>query len=143
MRTYTKEINGRLINKIPWLTASDLGKAREHLHFPKGKQRNPQQSRETEVFCVHEINGISQKCFWMQRTPATEKFFNTLIQDCRFNQHIHFNEWGDRILAVVGDGIYISQTYFFISKEEFVKFCATIVPYDEVREKYFQEVDHV
>lgn len=141
MRKYTQTLNGRPIDTIPYLTAYDLGAAREHLHFRNGKQvKNKPQNIEKEVFCSYEsyLGKVPREshCFWMQRTPRLQDFFNTLFQERRSNQHIHFIEWEDRINCVVGDGIYISQTYFFMTKEEFQKFCDTIVPFDEIEERY-------
>lgn len=127
-----QKINGRDADTIPYLSASDLGKAREHLHFRNGKQIvNAPQNKAKEIFCTYEGKGGIRKSFWMHRTPATEKFFATLFQDRRYNQHIHFIEWDDRINCSVEDGIYISHTNFFMTKEEFGKFLESIVPYDE------------
>lgn len=133
------KINGRDINDIPYLSAKDLGKAREHLHFRNGKQVvNHPQNKATEIFCTYEGKGGVRKSFWMQRTPKVEKYFATLFQERKYNQHIHFIEWDDRINCVVNDGIYISSTNFFMTKEECAKFLSTIVPYDEVEEKYYK-----
>ena len=111
--------------------ASDLGNAREHLHFRNGKQcKNNPQDKEKEVFCTIEMRNGNRTSLWMQRTEATEKFFARLFQERRYNQHIHFIEWDDRINCSVQDGIYISQTNFFMTKDEFAKFRKTIVPYD-------------
>ena len=131
-------LNGRLISTIPYLTASDLGKAREHLHFLNGKQvKNHPQDRQNEIFCHISNRGIPKGSFWMRRTPKLNEFFNMLFQESRYNQHIEFIEWDDRYNCVVGDGIYISQTYFFMTKEEFAKFCETIIPFDDIKEKYY------
>ena len=129
------------ISKIPFLIASDLGKAREHLHFRDGKQcKNHPQDKENEVFCSIEMRNGERQSLWMHRTEATNPFFARLFQERRYNQHIRFVEWNDRINCVVGDGIYISQTNFFMTKEEFVKFRKTIVPYDDVEVKYYGKV---
>ena len=126
-------INGRDINTIPYLPASALGKAREHLFFRNGKQaRNLPQNEETEIFGTYENRDGTRKSFWMHRTPAVEVFFAHLFQESRYNQHIHFIEWADRINCSVEDGIYISHTNFFMTKEEFAKFLESIVPYDEI-----------
>ena len=118
---------------IKYLSAKDLGKAREHLHFRNGKQVvNRPQNKATEIFCTYEGKGGARKSFWMQRTPKVEKYFATLFQERKSNQHIHFIEWDDRINCVVNDGIYISSTNFFMTKEECAKFLSKIVPYDEV-----------
>lgn len=141
MRQYTPTLNGRKVEDIPYLVASDLGKAREHLHFRNGKQcKNHPQDRQKEIFCVYEKGGYSIMSFWMQRTAATEKFFARLFQESKYNQHIHFIEWDDRINCSVEDGIYISQTNFFMTKEEFAKFRETIVPYDEVEVRYYGNI---
>ena len=138
MRIQTPTLNGRPINTIPYLTVSDLGRAREHLHFRNGKRvQNHPQDKRNEVFCHISSKGIPGRCFWMQRTPRLNEFFDYLIQDRRENQSIEFIEWDDRYNCVVEDGIYISQTYFFMTKEEFAKFYETIVPFDEIKEKYY------
>lgn len=125
------------INKIPFLTASDLGASREHMHFRNGKlTKNPPQNRETEIFCsIQMLNGERQS-LWMHRTTKLNEIFNRLFQDSRFNQHIEFIEWDDRINCVCQDGIYISESNFFMTKEEFEKFRQSIVPYDEVMAAY-------
>ena len=61
-----------------------------------------------------------------------QQLFDTLFQERRHNQHIQFIEWDDRINCVVCDGLYISQTYFFMTKEEFMKFYNTIVLFDDI-----------
>lgn len=138
MRKETRTLNGRPIDTIPYLTASDLGKAREHLHSRNGKLvKNQPQDKRNEVFCHVSNKGIPGRCFWMQRTPRLNEFFDYLIQDRRENQSIEFIEWDDRYNCVVEDGIYISQTYFFMTKEEFAKFCETIIPFDDIKEKYY------
>lgn len=140
MRQYTPTLNGRKIEDIPYLVASDLGKAREHLHFRDGKQcKNHPQDRTNEVFCTMEMRNGNRTSLWMQRTEAMEKFFARLFQESRYNQHIHFIEWDDRINCSVEDGIYISQTNFFMTKEEFAKFRETIIPYDEVEVRYYEK----
>lgn len=142
MRTYSKTLNGRPIDTIPYLEASDLGMAREHLFSRDGRQvKNLPQLKESEVFCHFETYakysiGLPTKAFWMKRTTKVQALFDTLFQERRYNQHIHFIEWDDRINCVVGDGIYISQTYFFMTKEEFARFYATIVPFDNIKEQY-------
>lgn len=142
MRTKTPTINGRPIDTIPYLKASDLGVAREHLHFLNGKlAKNLPQNKTKEVFCSFESYakqkcGLNKMCFWMHRTEPVQKFFNTLFQERKENQHIEFIEWDDRINCVVNDGIYISQTNFFMTKEEFAKFYKTIVPFDEIKSRY-------
>ena len=142
MRQKTPTLNGRPIDTIPYLVALDLGVAREHLHFRNGKQvKNLPQDKAREIFCTFESYakenyGLDKKSFWMCRTENIQKFFDTLFQERKFNQHIHFIEWDDRINCVVEDGIYISQTNFFMTKEEFVKFYNTIVPFDEIKERY-------
>ena len=144
MRKKTITLNGRPIDTIPYLTASDLGAAREHIFFRNGKQVvNLPQNKKTEVFCSFEsYMSAENKCglgsihFWLQRTEKVQRFFDTLFSERKSNQHIEFIEWEDRINCVVQDGIYISQTYFFMTKEEFAKFYKTIVPFDEIKEKY-------
>lgn len=143
MRQRTQTINGRPIDTIPYLTASDLGEAREHLFFRNGKQvKNLPQNKATEVFCSFETYNKESELwgshinFWMKRTEKVQAFFDTLFQERRSNQHIEFIEWDDRINCVVCDGIYISQTYFFMTKNEFAKFVETIVPFDEIGNKY-------
>lgn len=127
------------LSKIPYLTASDLGKAREHLFARNGKQmKNHAQDKNNEVFCTIEMRNGNRMSFWMRRTAATETFFARLFQERRYNQHIHFIEWDDRINCVVGDGIYISQTNFFMTKEELAKFRETIIPYDEIEARYYE-----
>ena len=126
------------MSKIPYLTADALGKAREHLFSRNGRQmKNRPQDKEREVFCTIEMRDGTRQSFWMQRTETLAPFFARLFQESRYNQHIHFIEWDDRINCVVGDGIYISQTNFFMEKAELEKFRATIIPYDDIREKYY------
>ena len=72
---------------------------------------------ETYKECVNKF-----KAKWMHRTEKLDTFFARLFQEHRSNQHIHFIEWEDRINCVVEDGIYISQTNFFMTKDEFAKF---------------------
>ena len=123
------------ISKIPYLDAVDLGEAREHLHFRNGKQmKNKPQNEKLEVFCTIEMRNGDRESLWMHRTEKLDTFFARLFQEHRSNQHIHFIEWEDRINCVVEDGIYISQTNFFMTKEEFAKFRARIVPYDKIME---------
>ena len=142
MRKYTPTINGRPIDTIPYLVASDLGTAREHLFFRNGKQvKNLPPNKSKEVFCSFESYatqpcGLNKIHFWVHRTEKLQEFFDTLLQERKNNQHIHFIEWDDRINCVVEDGIYISQTNFFMTKEEFAKFYETIVPFDEIKERY-------
>ena len=125
------------IDKIPFLQASDLGKSRENLFSRNGKQvKNPPQDREKEIFCSIKMLNGERAYLYMHRTPKVNAIFNRLFQDARFNQHIEFIEWKDRINCVCGDGIYISSDNFFMTKEEFDKFRKSIIPYDEVMEKY-------
>ena len=145
MRKYSSTLNGRPIETIPYFTASDLGKAREHIFFRNGKQvANLPQDREKEVFCSFESYaeqtcGLDNIHFWMQRTTKVQELFDVLFQERKRNQHIKFIEWDDRINCVVCDGLYISQTYFFMTKEEFIKFYNTIVPFDEIKTRYQQQ----
>ena len=143
MRTKTPTLNGRPIDTIPFLTASDLGTAREHVFFRDGKQVvNLPQNKSTEVFCSFESYIPIEKRygrnthFWMQRTEKLQEFFDTLFQERKPHQHIKFIEWDDRINCVVCDGLCISQTYFFMTKEEFAQFYQTIVPFDEIAIRY-------
>ena len=144
MRQRTRTLNGRPIDTIPYLTASDLGAAREHIFFRNGKQVvNMPQNKTTEVFCSFESYapagsecGLERIHFWMQRTEKVQALFDTLFAERKSNQHIEFIEWDDRINCVVQDGIYISQTNFFMTKEEFAKFYKTIIPFDKIKEKY-------
>lgn len=123
---------------IPFLNASDLGKAREHLFFRNGKQcKNRPQDKTNEVFCTIEMRNGSRMSFWMQRTAAMEPLYAKLIQDRKYNQHIRFVELESEVYCTIEDGIYISQTRFCMTKEEFAKFRETIVPYDEVEMKYY------
>ena len=133
MRSYSRTINGRPIDTIPYFTASDLGEAREHIFFRNGKQvKNLPQDKATEVFCSLESYAKEDKRwennmhFWMKRTEKIQALFDTLFSERRSNQHIEFIEWDDRINCVVCDGIYISQTNFFMTKEEFYKRAAEI-----------------
>lgn len=126
-------VDKKRINEVPYLVATDLGEAREHLFFRNGKQvKNKPQDKKLEVFCTIEMRNGDRQHFWMHRTEKVEEFFSRLFQESKYNQHIHFIEWEDRINCVVEDGIYISQTNFFMTKEEFEKFRATIIPYKEV-----------
>ena len=128
-----KTINGRDVNSIPFLQAKSLGQAREHLFFRNGRQvLNRPQDKAREIFCCYEGRDGTRKSFWLTRTPNIDHFFDQLFQESRYNQHIHFIEWDDRINCSVEDGIYISHTNFFMTKEEFAKFLETIVPYDEI-----------
>jgi hypothetical protein len=125
------------INKIPFLTASDLGASREHMHFRNGKlTKNPPQDRTNEIFCSIKMRNGERQSLWMHRTEKLNAIFDRLFQDSRFNQHIEFIEWDDRINCVCQDGIYISESNFFMTKEEFEKFRQSIVPYDEVMAAY-------
>lgn len=142
MRSYSRTINGRPIDAIPYFNASDLGEAREHIFSRNGKQvKNLPQDKTTEVFCSFESYAKEDKRwannmhFWMKRTEKVQALFDTLFQDRRSNQHIQFIEWDDRINCVVNDGIYISQTNFFMTKGEFAKFIETIVPFDEISKR--------
>ena len=131
MRQYSETINGRPIDKIPFVWAHELGPAREHIFFLNGKQvKNKPQDEKREMFCHYEKDGYSVKHFWLTRSARTDEFTSKLIQDSRFNQHIHFIEWKDRICCVVEDGIYISRTYFFMHKDEFARFMDTITPFE-------------
>ena len=127
-----KTINGRDVNNIPFLQAKSLGPAREHLFFRNGRQvLNQPQDKAREIFCTYEGRDGTRKSFWLCRTPEVDYFFDQLFQESRYNQHIHFIEWEDKINCSVEDGIYISHTNFFMTKEEFAKFLETIIPYDE------------
>lgn len=123
----------KAINNIPFLQAKSLGQAREHLFFLNGKQAiNKPQDKAKEIFCTYEGRDGVRKHFWLTRTPDVDYFFDTLFQESRYNQHIHFIEWDDRINCSVEDGIYISHTNFFMTKEEFGKFLETIVEYENI-----------
>lgn len=127
----------RDISKIPFLSASDLGKSREHMHFRNGKlTKNPPQDKANEIFCSIEMRDGTRQSLWMRRTEKLNEIFDSLFQEHRFNQHIQFIEWDDKIRCRICDGIYISERHYFMTKEEFAKFRATIVPYDEVMAKY-------
>lgn len=129
------------ISKIPFLLASDLGSSREHLHFRDGKlTKNPPPDRDNEIFCSIRMRNGDRQSLWMRRTPALNHIFNRLFQDNRFNQHIEFIEWDDRINCRCQDGIYISETNFFMTKEEFEKFRNAIMPYDKVMEIYNETI---
>lgn len=143
MRSYSRTINGRPIDTIPYFNASDLGEAREYIFSRNGKQvKNLPQDKATEVFCSFESYAkedkrwVNNMHFWMKRTKKVQALFDMLFQDRRSNQHIQFIEWDDRINCVVNDGIYISQSNFFMAKEEFAKFIETIIPFDEIKTKY-------
>jgi hypothetical protein len=146
MRQKTPTINGRPIDTIPYFIASDLGEAREHIFFRNGRQVvNLPQNKATEVFCTFDSYAKENKCgvdnirFWMKRTEKVQALFDTLFSERKYNQHIEFIEWDDRINCVVCDGIYISQTNFFMTKEEFVRFIETIIPFDEIKISYQYE----
>ena len=125
------------IDKVPFFLASDLGKAREHMHFRNGKlTKNPPQDKANEIFCSIEMRDGTRQSLWMRRTEKVNEIFNYLFQDHRFNQHIQFIEWDDRINCRCQDGIYISELSFFMTKKEFEKFRNSIMPYDEVMAKY-------
>ena len=127
----------RDLSKTPFLQASDLGKARENLFSRNGKQvKNLPHDRENEIFCSIRMRNGERAYLYMHRTPKLNAIFNTLFQDNRFNQHIEFIEWDDRINCWCQDGIYISSANFFMTKEEFNKFRKSIIPYDEVMETY-------
>lgn len=126
-------------DKIPFILASDLGSSREHLHHRNGKlTKNPPQDRENEIFCSIEMRNGERQSLWMRRTEAINKIFSRLFQERRSNQHIQFIEWDDRINCRCQDGIYISETNVFMTKEEFDKFRVTIMPYDKVMEVYYK-----
>lgn len=129
------------ISKIPFLLASDLGKSRENIFFRNGKQvKNPPPDRENEIFCSIRMRNGERAYLYMHRTPKINAIFSRLFQENRFNQHIEFIEWSDRINCVCGDGIYISSDNFFMTKEEFEKFRKSIISYDEAMEKYRTEI---
>lgn len=132
------------LRDFPWLTADDLGAAREYVFHRNGKQvKNHPQNRENEIFCSYESRAKNQNgfgiraSFYMRRTPRLQEFFGRLFQGSRYNQHIKFIEWPDRINCVICDGIYISEAHAWMTKEEFAKFMARIVPFDEIEEKYY------
>lgn len=123
---------------IPFLNASDLGKAREHLFARNGKQcKNCPQDKTNEVFCHAEMMDGNKIYFWMQRTAAMEPLYAKLIQDRKHNQHIRFVELESEVYCTIEDGIYISKTRFYMTKEEFAKFRETIIPYDEIEVRYY------
>lgn len=127
----------RDISKVPFLSVSDLGKSREHMHFRNGKlTKNPPQDKTNEVFCSIEMRDGTRKSLWMHRTETLNRIFDRLFQEARFNQHIQFIEWDDKIRCRICDGIYISERNYFMTKEEFEKFRKTITPYDDVMAKY-------
>ena len=125
------------MNKIPFFSADDLGSAREHLFSRNGKQvkKIPQDERN-EIFCCIEMRDGTRQYLYMHRTEKLNRIFDYLFQECRYNQHIQFIEWSDRINCVCEDGIYISSSNFFMTKEEFEKFRNRITPYDEAMRKY-------
>lgn len=123
---------------IPFLNASDLGKAREHLFTRNGKQcKNCPQDKTNEVFCYAEMMDGNKIHFWMQRTAAMEPLYAKLIQDRKYNQHIRFVELESEVYCTIEDGIYISKTRFYMTKEEFAKFRETIIPYDEIEVRHY------
>ena len=127
-------------NKIPFILASDLGAAREHLFSRNGKGvKNLPQNEDKEIFCSVEMLDGTRQYLWMHRTETINKIFSKLFQERRYNQHIQFIEWDDRINCRCQDGIYISETNVFMTKNEFAKFRNTIMPYDEVMAKYKEE----
>lgn len=127
----------RDIDKIPFLSASDLGKSREHMHFRNGKlTKNPPQDKANEIFCSIEMLDGTRQSLWMHRTEKLDEIFDSLFQEHRFNQHIQFIEWDDKIRCRICDGIYISERSYFMTKQEFEKFRKTIMPYDEVMARY-------
>ena len=131
----------RNVEQIPFLLASDLGASREHLHSRNGKMaKNPPQDEKNEIFCSIEMLNGERQSLWMRRTKRLERIFRYLFQERRYNQHIQFIEWDDRINCRCQDGIYISEVNFFMTKEEFAKFRKTIVPYDEVMRRYKNEI---
>ena len=128
------------ISKIPFILANDLGSAREHLHHRNGKlTKNPPQDEKNEIFCSIEMRNGERQSLWMRRTEKINEIFSRLFQEHRYNQHIQFIEWDDRINCRCQDGIYISETNVFMTKKEFAKFRDTIMPYDEVMKRYKEE----
>lgn len=125
------------MGELSFLLASDLGKSREHMHFRNGKlTKNPPQDKANEIFCSIEMRDGTRQSLWMHRTETLNKIFDSLFQELRFNQHIQFIEWDDKIRCRICDGIYISERSCFMTKQEFEKFRKTITPYDEVMANY-------
>ena len=116
------------LRDFPWVKSEELGSIREHLFsFNHKSFKNEPQNRETEMFVTFEMKG-KQIHGWLTRNETTEKFTNQIFEDCRFNQNIHFIEWDTRINCVVGDGIYISSSHFWMTKEECEKLIQRMIP---------------
>ena len=115
---------------IPWVNADELGSLREILFSHNGKQfKNITPNRETEMHVSFEFRDTYKKIYgYITRNATTDVFTDSLLQENRWNQHIHFIEWKDRWNCVVGDGIYISQCNFFMEKSEVEKLLARMIP---------------
>ena len=128
--------------EVPYIVSKSLGKARQILHFKNGKlAKNIKPDIDNEVFfSIQKIDKVEngKKSYryvnqgYLRRTKEMKPFFDYLIQDNKYNQHIEFIEWDDRYNLVIVDGIYISQTNVFMTKEEFNKFEKRIIPYEKV-----------
>lgn len=138
MNTYFDD-RGHLRN-FPWIKAEELGPVREHLFFYKSEGaktsrqfRNRKSNRDTEIFISIELRNGTRKHGWLTRNETTDRFTDTLFQDRRQNQHIRFVEWETPSLinCVVEDGIYISQSHFFMTKEELEKFLEKWAPAEQ------------
>lgn len=141
MSTYFDN-KGNLRN-FPWITADELGTAREHLMSVRTSKpgvnrmfRNRPQNRETEMFFRVEMKDGTRRYGWLTRNDTTDRFTSGLLQENRFNQHIEFIEWDDPKLinCVVGDGLYISESHFFMTHEELQKFLDRMEPAVEMPE---------
>lgn len=133
------------LREFPWIKAEELGRLREHIFsVPTNRKtenggtvwrqfHNVPQDRAKEMFVTFAFRNGTKRYGWLTRSEATYKFTKNLCQECAFNQHIHFIEWGDRFNCVVEDGIYISQQYFWMSKEEIHNLIARMEPALEVR----------
>lgn len=128
------------LRPFPWVTEGELGAAREiffsvplrpgyHRQY-RYRRGNPQ----TEMFFSVEMKNGERRYGYLTRNDTTDRFTDTLFQEARHNQHIKFIEWSDPALinCVVCDGIYISESHFFMHTDEFAKFMGRLEPPKEV-----------
>ena len=116
----------------PFIKADELGDLREIvLTGARSKVKTPPQDKKSEVFVAFESRNMVKAFGWLTRNEMLDSFTNELFQDNRRNQNIHFIEWEDRFNCVVGDGICISQTNFYMEKPELEKLLSRMVKVED------------
>lgn len=76
-------------------------------------------------------SGFSKKYGYIKVTNEMRKIFNTLIQDHRENMHIEFIEWNDSYNVIFEDGVYISDAWCRLEKDDFNEWEKTIEKMEE------------